>query len=113
MKLITGGDLGGVVFVEACGVGLDFHIGIELIELRLRRFDLLPADVCGGVQDLALQIGQLDFVGIDDAQSSDAGGSKIKSRGRTQPAGADDQHARLAQLDLPLPPMSGTMIWRL
>ena len=50
--------------------------------------------------DLALQVGQLDVVVVDDADGADAGGGEIQRQRRAEPAGADDQHARGLQLRL-------------
>ena len=50
--------------------------------------------------DLALQVGQLHPVVIDDADRADAGRGQIQRERRAQPAGADHQHARRLQLRL-------------
>ena len=46
------------------------------------------------MDDLALQVGEIDRVVVDHAQSADAGGGEILQERRAEPAGADHQHAR-------------------
>ena len=58
------------------------------------------ADGRRGVDDLALQIGQVDLVIIDDAERADAGRGQVHQQGRAKPAGTNDQHARGEQLGL-------------
>ena len=56
--------------------------------------DLGPSDVGGVEQDLALQIGQIDLVGVDQRQRPDAGcGEKLRDR-VAETADADDQRVR-------------------
>ena len=50
--------------------------------------------------DLALQVGQLHAVVVDDADGADAGRGEIQHQRAAQPAGADHQHARGLQLGL-------------
>ena len=45
------------------------------------------------MQDLALEVGQLDEVGIHQPQPADAGGGEVEEGRRTEAAAADDQHA--------------------
>ncbi len=53
------------------------------------------------MQHLTLQIGFLHFVVVDQGQRADAGRGQIQRRRRTEPAGADQRDARLAEFDLP------------
>ncbi len=69
---------------------------------RARALDLERADALGRVHDLALQIGQVDPVGIGDADRPDAGRRKVEQHRRAETAGADDEDARLEQPQLPL-----------
>src|SRR5262249_49141462 len=52
--------------------------------------------------DLALQVGDVDAVVVDDADRADPGRREVHQQRRAEPAGADDQHARRQQLFLPL-----------
>ena len=54
------------------------------------------------MQDLALQVREVDLVGVRDGQPANAGGCKVERRRAAQPAGADDQRARAPQPLLPL-----------
>jgi len=52
----------------------------------LSGFDLHRADRIGAVQDLALQVGELDLVGVGDRQPADAGGGEIEGGGAAEAA---------------------------
>src|SRR5688500_11407887 len=54
------------------------------------------------MDDLALQVGYVDDVEVDDAESADSRCSQVQQTGRAQPAGTDEQHLRLCQPSLPL-----------
>ena len=53
------------------------------------------------MEDLALQVGQIDDVEVDDADGADAGGGEVERHRRAEAAGADAQHPRRLQLALP------------
>ena len=53
------------------------------------------------MDDLALQVGDVDLVVVDQAQRADAGRRQIHQHRRAQPAGPDHQDTRLQQFDLP------------
>jgi hypothetical protein len=52
------------------------------------------------MDDLALQIGMLDGVGIQDAERAHARSREIEQRRGSEPARADDEHAGIAQSTL-------------
>ena len=54
------------------------------------------------MDDLTLEIRVVDDVGVDDAERADAGGGEVERRRRAEPAGTDQEHARVEQLLLPL-----------
>ena len=85
---------------EARAVGLDVDLGVER-----RRFSAalsaLGRPMSAVVQDLALQVGELDHVVVDDAEAADAGGGEVVEDRRAEPAGADHQHGAVAQGVLP------------
>ena len=58
----------------------------------------------GRVDDLALQVGEVDLVVVDDAERADAGGGEVERGRRAEPAGAEQQHLRVEQLGLALEP---------
>jgi hypothetical protein len=47
----------------------DFDFGIECFERLARGFRFPRADGVGAVEDLALQIGEIDLVGVGDGQA--------------------------------------------
>jgi hypothetical protein len=53
------------------------------------------------VQDLALEVGEVDGVHIDDAERADAGSGEVERRRRAEPARADAEHLRVEKLRLP------------
>jgi hypothetical protein len=64
----------------------------------------LRADGIGPVENLALQVGEVDLVGIGQGKFADAAGGEIERRRATQAAGADDERVRRAQPLLALDP---------
>ena len=50
----------------------DLHVGIQGLERLLRGRDLRLTDPFGGVKDLALQVGEVDDIGVDDAERTHA-----------------------------------------
>ena len=71
--------------------------GLRASIVRFAESDLGLAEPVGRVDDLALQVRVVDDVGIDDAERADACGGEVERRGRAEPAGADQQHARVEQ----------------
>ena len=53
--------------------------------------ELLAADVRGGVDHLALEVGEVHHVEIDDADAADARGREVQAERRAQAAGAHQQ----------------------
>ena len=45
------------------------------------------------MNDLALQVGQIDGVVVDDAERADAGGGQVQQQRRAEPARTHHQHA--------------------
>jgi len=60
-------------------------------ERRARAVTLGLADVAGAKGDLALKIGEIDDVEINQAESADTGGGKIQAKRRAKPPRADEQ----------------------
>jgi hypothetical protein len=88
---------GGVVRVDLQLVALDLDLGIERVGALHGAFGLGLADPAGGVGDLAVQVGEVDPVVVDDAQGPDAGGGQVEHQGRAQAAGTDQQHLGIEQ----------------
>ena len=68
--------------------------GIDRREAPARRRDLRRAHVGGRVQDLALQIGEIDAVGIGERERSDTGGGEELRDRCAQSADAHDEVTR-------------------
>ena len=66
------------------------------------RIELLAAHVLGAVDHLALQVGEVDHVEIDQADAADAGRGQVQPERRAQAAGAHQQHLGRFQLQLAL-----------
>ena len=75
----------------------DAHLGVDLAHALGRRLDLRPADARHAVRDLALQVGQVDRVVIDQRDAPDAGRAEVERHRRAEPAGADDQRMPVEQ----------------
>ena len=56
---------------------------------------------------LALEVGRVDDVVVDDPERADPGGGEIERGRRAEAPGADQQHLRVEQLDLALDPDLG------
>jgi hypothetical protein len=74
-----------------CCSGMISMSGLIAAQRLLAGFGLGHADACLGVQNLALQIGEIDRVVIDQRYFSNASRGKIERRRRTQTTGTDDQ----------------------
>jgi hypothetical protein len=51
--------------------------------------------------DLAVEVGCLDDVAVDDTDGSDAGTGDVLRRGAAQPAGSDDEYSGVDKPQLP------------
>jgi len=91
-----------VVAVDVLVIGLDRDLRVDRRQGFAARLHFRHADRRRGVQDLPLQVREVDDITIDQTDGADTGGSEIKSGGRAEPTGADEQDFRLAQLHLAL-----------
>ena len=66
----------------------------------------------GRVDDLALQVGEVDVVVVDDAERADAGRGEVQRGRRAQAAGAEQEHLAVEQRAWPSAPISGSSRWR-
>jgi hypothetical protein len=80
----------------------DFNFRVDGVESRARRFDFPRADRVGAIEDLPLQVGEIDLVGVGQRQPADARRGEIEGRRAAEAAGADDQRGCRAQPFLPL-----------
>ena len=83
---------------------IDLDVGVERVDRLLGRVDLGDADALGVVDHLALQVGEVDDVVVDDPERADAGRREVQRGRRAEAAGAEQQHLRVEQLLLALDP---------
>ena len=69
-----------VAGVEAHVVGHHVHVGVQQREGLFGRIDLAVADALDVVQDLALQVGGVHGVHVDDADGAHPGRSQVERR---------------------------------
>ncbi len=81
---------------------LDLDVRVELVDRLLGGVDLRHADAVGGVDHLALEVGDVDHVVVDDAERADAGRGEVERGRRAEAAGAEQQHLGVEQLELAL-----------
>jgi hypothetical protein len=69
----------------------DVDLGIHRKQRRARGLDLGRADRIGPIEDLPLEIGEVDAVGVGEDEAADARRRKVQRRRTAQAADADDQ----------------------
>ncbi len=67
----------------------DINLRIDVSQAISRRLQLAPTDVLCSVKNLALEIGKIDIVKIDNSNRPDPGCGKIQRSRRTKSAGTD------------------------
>jgi hypothetical protein len=80
----------------------NFNFRVDRVESRACRFDFPRADRIGAIEDLPLQVGEIDLVGVGQRQPADARCREVEGRRAAEAAGADDQRGCRAQPFLPL-----------
>ena len=83
-------------------VQFDLDLRVDVAEPVLRGFQFAAADVLCSVKNLALQVGKIHLIEIDNPDCSDAGCCEIKRGRRPESAGANAQNASCLQPALPL-----------
>ena len=79
----------------------DLDERVDLLDRLLGADRLRLPDVGLAVDDLALQVGLVDDVEVDDAEGADTGGGEVEQRRRAEAAGTDDEHLGVLQPLLP------------
>ena len=92
-------DVGGV---EAGVVLDDLDVGVQRVDRLLGGVDLRDTDAVVGVDDLALEVGEVDLVVVDDPEGPHAGRREVERRWRSEPAGSEQEDLRVKQLQLTL-----------
>ncbi|MEI2826838.1 MAG: hypothetical protein V9F04_10800 [Dermatophilaceae bacterium] len=85
----------------------DTHIGGEAADRVPGRERLGPADVDGAMERLAVEIGLLDQIVVDNAHSADPGSREVGDHRRSQPTGSHDEDRGGSEPGLPLRPDLG------
>src|SRR6202034_3551811 len=94
-------DLQGVVGVQPDLVQHDVDQRVDLADAVPGRFGLGFADVGDAVDNLALQVGLVDHVEVDDAERAAPGRGQVQQGGRAEAAGSNDQDLGVLQPLLP------------
>ena len=68
-------------------------MGVEGADGERRRVGFDLAEPVGGVDDLALEIGYFDPVGVGYADRSDSGGGEVGEHGRAESPASHDENA--------------------
>jgi hypothetical protein len=87
--------------------GSNRNVGIEFRERCGGFVNLRAADALGSIQDLALQVGEVDLVGVGEGELAEAARGEVEGCRAAEAAGADDQRGRRPQPLLPLDPDLG------
>ena len=95
-------DVEDVVRPEPDVVGDDVDVGVESRQGLLGRVHLPLAQPVHVVEDLALEVGGVDDVHVDDPDRPHPGGRQVERGGRPESAGAEEQGLRVEELQLPL-----------
>ncbi len=82
----------------------DVDVGIDLPETFARSVELAATDVSCAVEDLALEIGRVDLVEVDQSQCAHAGCRQIQGSRRSQATGSNERDSGLLERPLPLGP---------
>ncbi len=78
------------------------HVGVDGLHRLCGRLRLGASHILGGMQDLAVQVGDVYHVKVNEAQGAHSGRGQVQAGGRAQPASPDEEDARLQELPLPL-----------
>ncbi len=89
-----------VAGVEPAVVLDHLDVGVEPFDEDPRRLGLRHPDPLGVVDHLALQVGGVDDVVVDEADGADPGGGQVERGRRPEAAGAEQQHLGVEKLEL-------------
>lgn len=102
----------GIGGIQPDVVGLDGDARVEIGDASARAVGLAPAERCGPVQDLSMEVGKLDPVVIDHAEPPDACTGEIEQEGDPKPPAPTTRTRAWATAVWPRPPISGRTSWR-
>src|SRR6185437_14042991 len=101
-QIVAAEDLERVLAGELGFVADDLDAGADGLQAFARAIQLGPADVGGGLDHLPLEVGEIHYIKIHDADGADAGGREIKSDRSAEASGADGEHFGGLELALAL-----------
>ena len=87
--VVLADNLQRVVARQRCVVRHHLHVRVDVVQPIPGGLDLGPAHVLVAVQKLALQVGDVDHVEVDDAQRAHPGRGQVHGRRTAQPARTD------------------------
>ena len=109
--LVGCGGIGSPVlqYLAGAGIGRLTLIDDDAVDLtNLQRQTIFAeADIGLGKDRLALKVGEIDRIVIDQRQPTNSGPREILQHGRADPATTDQHHVRLAERDLAGPAQFG------
>jgi hypothetical protein len=98
---VVGGEGAGVGRGEPRPVARDPDVRVEVGEPVGGGIDLVAPDCRGAVKKLPVEVGGVDVVVVDQAEGADARRRQVEGDRGAEPAGADDEHAGVAEAALP------------
>lgn len=101
-EVIFPDELEGIGGVEKFLIGVHAHVGVDGLHFRCGALDFGSSEICGEMYDLTLEVAQVHYVSIHDADAPDAGRRKIEADGGAQATGSYDQDLGVAYPFLPL-----------
>src|SRR5207249_2349233 len=93
-----------VLGTEAGLVSHDFNIRIDIGDRFGGGGKFGASHILGAMDHLPLQVGEVHYIKVHQAELAHAGGGQVQGQGRPEPSGSDAKHLRLLQLQLALYP---------
>lgn len=87
--IIGGEEIETVFGFKATRMEDDLDVGIDLAEAGFRAFEFRGANTFGVVENLAVEIGEIDLVGIDETDFTNACCCEIEDGGRAKATSSD------------------------
>ena len=94
-------DLERILGGETLGVADDLDVRVDVVEPVGGAVQLVPSDVCGTVQDLALEVTRVHLVEVDDTDRADPRSGQVEGQRRSQPTRSHAKHPCGLELKLP------------
>ncbi len=109
----VGDEAGGICAVNADVANDDFDVGIERAETSARGFGLARINIGSGKQDLALKVGETDFVVLNQRDAANTCRRQImNAAGEPMPPAPISATWPARNFNWPTAPISRSTIWR-